>query len=434
MKQYTFITIGAGGRGRTYTREMQKMPEKYKLVGMADPIAAKRERYVREFGLSEEQCYTGWEEILSKPKMADLAIISTLDHMHYEPAMKAIELGYNLLLEKPVANTAKECADIANAAKAKGVKVLVCHVLRYTPFYKRIKSLVASGLIGEVMSVDQVEGIGDVHFSHSYVRGNWHNTETAAPMLLAKSCHDLDIIQWLVDKPCKKVSSFGDLTYFKAENAPEGAPESCIDGNCPHKDTCPYSCHGIYVADKNGNVSSWKRGLAGMFFSNPDIVTDEQIRETLRNTQYGKCAFHCNNNVLDHQVVNMEFEGSATATLNVNAFNRGGRFTRVYGTKGELYAFMSDTEINVRTFADKRKFTVPVQETEESIVGGHGGGDAGIARDLYRFLEGEEVNQGASEIGISVYNHMIGYAAERARHESTVVNIADYCREFNFEN
>ena len=185
MKQYTFITIGAGGRGRTYTREMQKMPEKYKLVGMADPIAAKRERYVREFGLSEEQCYTGWEEILSKPKMADLAIISTLDHMHYEPAMKAIELGYNLLLEKPVAQTPEECIAIAQAAEKKGVSVLVCHVLRYTPFYGKIKELLMAGTIGRVVSIDQVEGVGNVHFSHSYVRGNWHSEKESTPMLLA---------------------------------------------------------------------------------------------------------------------------------------------------------------------------------------------------------------------------------------------------------
>ena len=429
MKQYTFITIGCGGRGTTYTTEMLKMPEKYKLVGMADPLAQRRRRYTEKFGISPEQCYESWQDILSKPKMADIAIIATLDHMHYEPAMKAIELGYNLLLEKPVANTEKECVDIANAAKAKGVKVLVCHVLRYTPFYKKVKSIVKSGILGEVMSVEQSEAIGDVHFSHSYVRGNWHNTSTSAPMLLAKSCHDLDVIQWLVDKPCTKVSSFGDLTYFTAKNAPEGAPESCVDGNCPHRENCIYDCHKIYIDDISG---VWKSIFRNIHSTKPDF-TDEDVIETLRKTTYGKCVFHSDNNVLDHQVVNMQFEGGATATLTVNAFNRGGRYTRVYGTKGELYAFFSDKEINVRTFADRRKFTMPVEETtSESIAGGHGGGDAGIAFDLYNFMEGNEIELGASEIGISVYNHMIGYAAEEARHTDTVVDMDAFCQKHGF--
>ena len=429
MKQYTFITIGAGSRGTSYTTEMMKMPEKYKLVGMADPMGERRKAFMRDFGLAADQCYAGFEEILAKPRMADFAIIATLDHMHYEPAMKAIELGYNLLLEKPVANTEKECIDIANAAKAKGVKVLVCHVLRYTPFYKRVKSLVKSGIIGEVMSVDQVEAIGDVHFSHSYVRGNWHNTKTSAPMLLAKSCHDLDVIQWLVDKPCKKVSSFGDLTYFTAKNAPEGAPESCVDGNCPYRENCIYNCHKIYVED---DFPIWKKIFLSIHATKEDY-TAEELRQLLRETTYGKCVFHSDNDVLDHQVVNMQFEGGVTATLNVNAFNRGGRFTRVYGTKGELFAFFSDKEINVRTFADRRKFTVPVEEaTSESIAGGHGGGDAGISADMYNFLAGNEIELGASEIGISVYNHLIGYAAEEARHTDTVVDLDKFCEKHGF--
>ena len=429
MKQYSFITIGGGSRGTTYTTEMLKMPEKYKLVGMADPMSEKRKKYMRDFGLTEERCFADWKDILAKPKMADIAIIATVDNMHYEPAMKAIELGYNLLLEKPVANTEKECVDIANAAKKKGVKVLVCHVLRYTPFYKKVKSIVKSGILGEVMSVEQSEAIGDVHFSHSYVRGNWHNTSTSAPMLLAKSCHDLDVIQWLVDKPCKKVSSFGDLTYFTEKNAPEGAPVSCVDGECPYRENCIYNCRKIYMGD---DFPVWRDLFRSIHATKADF-TDEDVIENLRKTSYGKCVFHSDNDVLDHQVVNMQFEGGATATLTVNAFNRGGRYTRVYGTKGELYAFFSDKEINVRTFADRRKFTVPVEETtSESIAGGHGGGDAGISFDLYNFMEGNEIELGASEIGISVYNHLIGYAAEQARHTDTVVDMDAFCQKYGF--
>jgi predicted dehydrogenase len=393
-------------------------------------MSEKRKKYMRDFGLTEDQCYADWKDILSKPKMADIAIIATVDNMHYEPAMKAIELGYNLLLEKPVANTEKECVEIANAAKKKGVKVLVCHVLRYTPFYKKVKSIVKSGILGEVMSVEQSEAIGDVHFSHSYVRGNWHNTSTSAPMLLAKSCHDLDVIQWLVDKPCTKVSSFGDLTYFTEKNAPEGTPVSCVDGECPYRENCIYNCHKIYMGE---DFPVWRDLFRSIHATKPDF-TDEDVIENLRKTSYGRCVFHSDNDVLDHQVVNMQFEGGATATLTVNAFNRGGRYTRVYGTKGELYAYFADKEINVRTFADRRKFTVPVEETtSESIAGGHGGGDAGISFDLYNFLEGNEIKLGASEIGISVYNHLIGFAAEEARHTDTVVAMDAFCKKHNLK-
>ncbi|MBQ7290182.1 MAG: Gfo/Idh/MocA family oxidoreductase [Clostridia bacterium] len=432
MKQYSFILIGAGGRGMTYTREMLKMPEKYKLVAMADPLDYKRERCIKEFGLAAEQCYSDWRDILAKPKMADIAIIATMDDMHYEPAMKAIELGYDLLLEKPVANTEKECIDIANAAKAKGVRVLVCHVLRYTPFYRTVKSIIESGMIGEVVSVDQVEAIGDVHFSHSYVRGNWHSTKTAAPMILAKSCHDLDIIQWLIGKPCKNVSSFGSLKHFKAENAPEGAPKKCIDGTCPVKEECPYNCYRVYVDQEDRVWHGWKDIIKAMYATHPDF-TDEEICEVLKKTDFGNCVYYCDNDALDHQVVNMEFCGGATATLTVNAFNAGGRYTRVYGTKGELWAFMSDKEIFVRTLSAREKHFIPVQETEESIAGGHGGGDYGIVRDLYNYLNGEEVEFGASEIGISVENHMMGFAAEESRKENCIVTLEEFCKKHGLE-
>ncbi|MBQ8862379.1 MAG: gfo/Idh/MocA family oxidoreductase, partial [Clostridia bacterium] len=319
------------------------------------------------------------------------------------------------------------CIDIANAAKAKGVRVLVCHVLRYTPFYRTVKSIIESGMIGDVVSVDQVEAIGDVHFSHSYVRGNWHSTKTAAPMILAKSCHDLDIVQWLVGKPCKKVSSFGSLSYFKKENAPEGAPVRCSDGTCPHKDNCAYNCDKIYVEYEGFTSPTWKSIFRNMYATHENF-TDEEIRALLKKNEFGLCVYHCDNDVNDHQVVNMEFDGGATATLTVNAFNRGGRYTRVYGTKGEFYAFMSDDEIVVRTFLDKEKHIIPVKITEESIAGGHGGGDYGIVADLYNFLNGDEVEFGASEIGISVENHMLGFAAEESRHNKAVISLDEFCK------
>ncbi len=432
MEQFSVILIGAGGRGKTYCDFMNEMPDKYKIVGVAEPVDVKRNSVKESYGISEENCYSDWKEILNRPKFADIAVIATMDDMHYEPAMKAIELGYHLLLEKPVAPTSEQCADIANAAEKAGVSVLVCHVLRYTPFFKKVKSIVDSGMIGEVMSINHTEAIGDVHFSHSYVRGNWHCEAETTPMLLAKSCHDLDIIQWLIGKPCKKVTSFGDLTYFTEKNAPDGAPVRCADGTCPIKDTCPYNCYTVYIKPEGRVWEGWKQIFRNAVATHPDY-TDEELIEDLKKTDYGLCVFHANNDVLDHQVVNMEFEGGATASLTVNAFNGGGRYIRIFGTKGELYAFMSDTEIYVRTFEDKKRHHISVQETEESIAGGHGGGDLGIVQDLYDYLNGTYNGCSVAEIRTSVANHLIGFAAEEARHTDAVVSLEKFCGKYEFK-
>ena len=429
MKKLSVIIMGAGSRGGAYAYNMNSMPDKYEIVGVADPNPLKREKFKVNYNIPEENCFSDWRDILKRPKFADIAVIATMDAEHYEPAMQAIELGYHLLLEKPIAPTEKECIDIANAANRKGVSVIVCHVLRYTPFYKKIKSIIDSGMIGRVMCVDQVEGVVDLHFSHSFIRGNWHSSKETTPMVLAKTCHDLDIIQWLVGKSCKKVSSFGDLTYFKAENAPEGAPVRCSDGTCPEKDTCPYSCHAVYIENKH---KFWAKGAFRSIMATHPDYSDEDIMEDLKRTDYGLCVFHANNDMPDHQTVNMEFEGGATATLNLNAFNAGGRYTRIYGTKGELYAFASDNSIHVHTFSDNKDHSISVQETEESITGGHGGGDYGIVFDMYDYLNGTYMGCSVSQISTSVANHLIGFAAEEARHNDTVVSMNEYNKKYGF--
>lgn len=431
MKKYTAILIGAGLRGRAYTDIMCDLEDKFKVIGVAEPIEGRREYIKEKHNISTQMCFNSYDEIFSKPKMADLAIIATMDNAHYEPAMKAIELGYDILIEKPVAPTAKECVDIALAAEKKGVKVLVCHVLRYTEFFKRIKELILNGTIGDVMSVLHVEGVGDWHQSHSYVRGNWHSEAETTPMLLAKCCHDLDIIQWLLDKPCEKVQSFGKLTYFTPEYAPEGAPIRCIDGGCPIEDTCPYNCRKVYY-ESDDNV--WFRPACARGIAKGEIPTDEEVMTALKTTDFGLCVFHANNDVVDHQTVNMQFKSGANATLTMNAFNEGGRYIRIFGTKAELYARMEDEEIEVYTFQDKKHIKVPVNPTEESILGGHGGGDTGIINELYDYLSDNYTGYCAADINISVKNHLIGFAAEKSRREDTVESIDNFFTSFGIDN
>lgn len=431
MKKLSVILIGAGDRGTTYTQKMLALPDKYEIVAVADPVEGRR-KFVQDLcHLPDNKCFTGWEEILSEPKMADLALICTMDDMHYAPAMKAISLGYHLLLEKPAAQTPKECADIALAAHEKGVSVLVCHVLRYTPFYNAVKKILLDGTIGDVVSSVMVEGVGNIHQSHSYVRGNWHSEKETTPMLLAKSCHDLDILQWLLDKPCKKVSSFGSLSYFTSANAPEGAPVRCADDTCPVKDTCPYNCIKLYYDDKE---NGWFRRAAAKHLAESRVPTDDEVMQALQTTDYGLCVFHANNDVVDHQVVNMEFEGGVTAQFSMNAFNQGGRYIRLFGTEGELYANFSDESITVYTFADGKTTQISIEQAEESILGGHGGGDGGIVWELYDYLSGNYTGYCAADIQRSAKNHLIGFAAEKARHTNTVVDLDTYFADFGLKN
>ena len=424
MKKLKVVLIGAGGRGNTYTAHMDE--ERFQVVAVAEPIVERRERIQLRHGIPEDMCFDTWETLLEKEKFADVALIATSDSLHYAPAMKAIERGYNLLLEKPVAPTAKECVDIANAAKEKGVKVLVCHVLRYTPFFSKIKEMIKNGDIGKVISIHHSENVGNLHHSHSYVRGNWGNTGRSSNMLLAKSCHDIDILQWLVDSECKYVSSFGSLSYFNKENAPDGAPEYCMDG-CPYKDTCYYDATKIYSVDAEG----WFKGHA-LRKENP---TQEDYENLQRTTLYGKCVFKCDNDVVDHQVVNLEYENGAVASFNMSSFNSGGRFIRVMGTDGEIYGDMSKNTLDFFSFKTREHTEIKPWELnlDDSIVSGHGGGDGGIVNTLYKYIAEDYTGDMLSEIGISVENHLTVFAAEKARLEKIVVDVEAFRKDTGFK-
>ena len=245
------------------------------------------------------------------------------------------------------------------------------------------------------------------------------------------SCHDIDIIQWLLDKPCKKVQSFGDLSYFNSEHAPEGAPVRCIDGGCPIESTCPYNCKKLYYDDK-GN--SWFRGASTRGIAKTDIPTDDEVMTALKTTDYGLCVFHANNDVVDHQVVNMEFEGGVTASFTMNAFNKGGRYIRIFGTKGELYAYADEQEITLYTFEDKQHHKIQTNAIDESILSGHGGGDQGIVHELYDYLSGNYNGYCAADINISAKNHLIGFAAEKARNLGTVEDVDTFFEEYDLVN
>lgn len=417
MKKLKVILIGAGNRGTTYVRMGKEHCPEFEVVGVADPRPNRRD-YIRElFDLPESACFESWEEILAQPKMADVAIIATQDAMHFAPAMKAIEQGYHLLLEKPAAPTPEECLAIDRAATAKGLEVIVCHVLRFTPFFTTIKRLIDEGAVGRIMNIIHVEAVGNIHQSHSYVRGNWGNVGRSTPMILAKSCHDIDILQWLLGERCTRVQSFGSLSYFNAENKPEGAPEFCVDG-CPAKETCPYHASKVYA-----ELKRFVKHATGKH-----EPTDADIDYAIRNTNYGKCVFQLDNDAVDHQVVNLEYESGATASFTMSAFNKGGRRIRIMGTKGELEGDMSQKTIKLYRFDTMETEEIPIDNavTDETIFGGHGGGDAGIVRAFCQFMLGTYKGNSITDITTSVENHLATFAAEDARLSGSVITMKDY--------
>lgn len=415
MKKLTVATIGAGGRGKAYTDEMFNMPDKYQVVSVTEPVAERREYIKNKFGISDSMCFTNWDDFFKLGKIADLVIIATMDKDHFVPVMRAIELGYDILLEKPVSPSPAECKKMALAAKEKGVKVLVCHVLRYSPIYMAIKKAIDDGLLGNIISVNAEECVGNTHQSHSFVRGNWGNSTKSSPMLLQKCCHDLDIFQWLIGKKIKKVQSFGALTYFNEQNAPEGSPEYCYQG-CPASEKCPYNAVKIYRDMRE----DWWYAKHAVGIPDPD---EESIDHILKNTQYGKCVFKCDNDVVDHQTLNALYEDDVTLTFTMTAFNRGGRSIHIFGTKGELLA--DEDKISLFDFETRETIDIPVVIPNPDNIG-HGGGDYGIVCALYDYISGTYTGNAVSDIGISVENHIAVFAAEKSRLEGTIVDVDEY--------
>ena len=418
MGKIQAVVLGYGNRGASYSDYAVKYPDELEIVAVADPIANRLQYAAQLHSLPEDRIFTDWRQIADQPKMANFAIIATQDHMHLEPALAMIEKGYNLLLEKPMATTPAECKQITEAAEKKGVGIIVCHVLRFTSFWTTLKGIIDSGAIGKVMSITHMENVGNRHQSHSFVRGNWRKTSEATPMILAKCCHDTDLIQWLIGKSCKKVQSFGSLTYFTKENKPAGAPARCTDG-CPHADTCFYNAIKLYYDDKN---NTWFRSVIANTVTNP---SDEAVMEALRTGPYGRCVYDCDNDVVDHQIVNMEFEDMTTASLSMNAFNKGGRFIRIFGTEGEI-TMGEGKWFDVYSFADRQTTQVPIDTIGNSISSGHGGGDVGIMIDAVNYFGNGIASPSVCDIRMSYLSHLIAFAAEESRLTGTVVDLEEY--------
>jgi len=424
MKTIKAILIGAGSRGIRYATEMYESKGKFQIVAVAEPVESRREHIKEMFDIPDEMCFEYGEDLLKKGKIADIAIIATMDRQHYAHAMAAIELKYDLLLEKPIAPTPEECVKITQNAEKNGVKIVICTVLRYTPLFITVKSLIESGKIGDVISINHEENVGFWHQAHSFVRGNWRNEKQSSSMLLQKTCHDFDLLQWILGKKCRSVQSFGKLTYFKRENAPDNTPEFCNDG-CRLGNTCPYNAVKCYLDDKD---NEWFRTTSTHLFD----PTDDDVLKAITETSYGKCVYKCDNNVVDHQTVNMLFDDDITVTFTMSAFSMNmSRRMHVMGTKGELYVSLdSEASIVHCDFETSERHEVEMIGGND-ISSGHGGGDKGIIDTLYDYLTNQYNGNSVPTIKESCYNHLLTFAAERSRLEGKIVDIDNFTSSYD---
>jgi predicted dehydrogenase len=413
-KRLRVAVVGCGSRGTAYARLAAKLTEQYELVAAADPVPERVGR-IRELSRAPNfGSYNSCNDLLAHRPALDVVMLCTQDNDHFHQAVGAMEAGYDLLLEKPVSNSLHEVVAIERKAAELGRRVVVCHVLRYSAFYLKVRQLIADGVLGDVVSVNAAEGVGAWHFAHSFVRGHWAVTEETSPMMLSKCCHDMDLLHWLIGGECRSVASVGAVNHFHAGHAPDGAPQRCHQG-CPAADACEY--HAKRYLEKEG-----RRWLA-MVYDRARTASDEEILQWLETAPWGRCAYRCGNTAVDHQVLAMEFDEGISCSFTMTAFDTG-RAIEIYGTRarlkgGEFVYRSSGADIIVENHRG---------ETLERICfedhGGHLGGDEGLIRGLHARLAVWPMEDVQAEFRQVVHGHRIAFCAEEARMAGSAVPVS----------
>jgi predicted dehydrogenase len=417
----TAVVVGAGHRAMLYASYAKLHPDRLRIVGVVEPDPVRRSKAAELYTVPVSACFASVDQLITSPKIADSVINGTMDDLHVKTTIPLLEAGYHVLLEKPIGVNMKEILELQEVAHRFNRIVMICHVLRYAPFYAAVRKVIEQGEIGKIINVQTAEHVSYHHTAVSFIRGKWNNEKNCgSPMLIQKCCHDLDIIAWMMGgaRPVK-VASFGSLMQFKPEFAPEGAGKRCLV-DCQIEDSCAYSARKNYL----------DQGLWGFYVWNNEYLgaslTEEEKWIHLRDTSpYGRCVWHCDNDVVDHQSVIMEFEGGATASHNmIGATARPCRTLYIVGSQGEIQGTLEDGHFVIRK-PDPRKgksFTekeITIDVTDDS----HGGGDLLLVEDFVRVLQGSQPSISYTVLDESIYGHVIGFAAEKSRKQQQVESI-----------
>ena len=424
-KVFTVSILGCGSRGHyTYGKCMYDLKDKFQLVSVCDIDPAKIELAQKAWGIPAENCFLDAEEFL-KEKRSDALVIATQDRDHVQMCIKALELGYDILLEKPISPVEDELYELLEANKKYNRKIIVCHVLRYAPAFLKIKELLDAGTIGKIVCIDWVEQVAYWHQAHSFVRGNWRNDIETSPMIMQKCCHDLDLLQYYAASKCKTVYSVGELSFFKKDNQPEGAADRCAD--CKYINDCVYSAERLYVAKRRKDFD-WVKDKPdvneevrqqGWPFNVVDLsrpITEDSLRKAYQGSQYGRCVFACDNNVVDNQTVVMQFENGIKANLTMTAFTAlPGRKMTFHGTLGEIEMDEENDYIRISRYGKGTEFLSIKAVLKDAINEdfGHGGGDLMLVKDFYKALAGNE--KLGTTLDRSIESHLMALASEKSR-------------------
>ncbi len=423
-KPITAIVLGAGHRAMVYADYSLKHPDELKIVGVADPDEYRRKMVMEKFGFPEENCFVDAEALSKVPKFADAVINGTMDEQHVETSIPLLKMGYDMLLEKPFCVNKAEMKELLDVVNEHKNKVMICHVLRYSPFYLKFKEKIQSGELGDIINIQTIENVSYHHIATSFVRGKWGNSEKChTSMLLAKCCHDMDIMMWLMSplKPIT-VSSVGARMQYRSENAPKNSGTYCLD-DCPLVDTCQYSAKKLYLE----HLGSWEF-YVWKELESVENPTMEQRIEVLRRSDYGRCVYKCDNDVVDHQSVLINFSNGATGTHNmIGGAAAPLRVLKVTGTKGEIYG---EFESNVIKFTridpdNKNMYIEERLDIKDFDLDGHGGGDDNLTADFIKFVAGEKVSVSCTSIYDSVDGHNIIFLADESREANGELKFVD---------
>lgn len=416
MEPIRVALLGAGSRGKhVYADYAKAHPQEMSIVAVAEPDDVKRQRIVDEHAIERSLAVKDWHALFTTKQNFDAVVIAIQDSMHRDAILASIDKQYHILCEKPIVTTLEDSKTITRAAQNFSKVFVISHVLRYSPFFTRVKKLIAQGELGRLIGIELDECVGHIHMSHSFVRGHWNNSNTSAPMILAKSCHDMDILLYLAGSDCTSLSSYGDLYYFNKDNAPSGAPLRCID-NCPHYEACPYAAQKIYL----GKNTAWPVDV---------ITTDLSVEGRLKALQqgpWGRCVFQCDNNVVDHQTVNARFANGVIATFTMSGFTMAThRGLRLMGTQAELIGDMEKGIITINYFSSRDKKTIEIETTRE----GHSGSDELFVADFIRLVRSNNTS-GETSITASLQSHHMAFAAEASRlANGQCMQVADFGKQ-----